>query len=166
MFKSIFVNGSLTEGSVILMLSLALVLGFAEAWYFTRRNPAVTRSFAFTLTLLPVITATVIMAVNGNLGAGIAVAGSFSLIRFRSVQGSGQEIIAIFLAAAIGLCLGAGYVRAKTGSLSGVSTLAGYVPGRDGAVLTFTLMSSGTPVDVARPAMDAVTAARRGCGCR
>lgn len=61
---------------------------------------------------------------------------------------------------------GAGYVRAKTGSLSGVSTLAGYVPGRDGAVLTFTLMSSGTPVDVARPAMDAVTAALRGCGCR
>ena len=48
----------------------------------------------------------------------------------------------------------------------GVSTLAGYVPGRDGAVLTFTLMSSGTPVDVARPAMDAVTAALRGCGCR
>ncbi|CAM3673047.1 D-alanyl-D-alanine carboxypeptidase/D-alanyl-D-alanine-endopeptidase [Tsukamurella ocularis] len=60
---------------------------------------------------------------------------------------------------------GAGYVRAKTGSLSGVSTLAGYVPGRDGAVLTFTLMSSGTPVDVARPAMDAVTTALRGCGC-
>ena len=61
---------------------------------------------------------------------------------------------------------GAGYVRAKTGSLSGVSTLAGYVATRDGAVLTFTLMSSGTPVDVARPAMDAVTAALRGCGCR
>ncbi|KXO94657.1 D-alanyl-D-alanine carboxypeptidase/D-alanyl-D-alanine endopeptidase [Tsukamurella pulmonis] len=61
---------------------------------------------------------------------------------------------------------GAGFVRAKTGSLSGVSTLAGYVAGRDGAVFTFTLMSSGTPVDVARPAMDAVTAALRGCGCR
>lgn len=60
---------------------------------------------------------------------------------------------------------GAGFVRAKTGSLSGVSTLAGYVTGKDGAVLTFTLMSSGTSVDVARPAMDAVTAALRGCGC-
>ncbi len=61
---------------------------------------------------------------------------------------------------------GAGYVRAKTGSLSGVSTLAGYVVDRQGAVITFTLMSAGTPVDVARPAMDAVTAALRGCGCR
>ena len=88
---------------MLLMLGLALVLGFAEAWYFTRRNPAATRSFAFTLALLPVITATVIMAVNGNLGAGIAVAGSFSLIRFRSVQGSAQDILALFLAAATGL---------------------------------------------------------------
>ncbi len=61
---------------------------------------------------------------------------------------------------------GAGYVRAKTGSLSGVSTLAGFVNDRDGRVLTFTLMSAGTPVTVARPAMDAITTALRGCGCR
>ncbi|CAM5273469.1 D-alanyl-D-alaninecarboxypeptidase/D-alanyl-D-al anine-endopeptidase OS=Tsukamurella paurometabola(strain ATCC 8368 / DSM / CCUG 35730 / CIP 100753 / JCM 10117 / KCTC 9821 / NBRC 16120 / NCIMB 702349 / NCTC 13040)OX=521096 GN=Tpau_0553 PE=3 SV=1 [Tsukamurella paurometabola] len=61
---------------------------------------------------------------------------------------------------------GAGYVRAKTGSLSGVSTLSGFVADREGSIITFTLMSSGTPVDVARPAMDAVTAALRGCGCR
>ena len=109
MFDSIFVKGSLTAGSVLLTLGLALVLGFAGAFYYIRKNTA-TRSFAFTLALLPLITATVIMVVNGNLGAGIAVAGSFSLIRFRSVQGSGQEILAIFLAAATGLCLGAGYL--------------------------------------------------------
>ena len=109
MFNSIFVKGSLTAGSVLLTLGLALVLGFAGAYYYIRKNTA-TRSFAFTLALLPLITATVIMVVNGNLGAGIAVAGSFSLIRFRSVQGSGQEILAIFLAAATGLCLGAGYL--------------------------------------------------------
>ena len=109
MFDSIFVKGSLTAGSVLLTLGLALVLGFAGAFYYIRKNTA-SRSFAFTLALLPLITATVIMVVNGNLGAGIAVAGSFSLIRFRSVQGSGQEILAIFLAAATGLCLGAGYL--------------------------------------------------------
>lgn len=110
MFSSIFITGSLTGESVLLTLGLALLLGFAGALYYTKKNLTATRSFAFTLVLLPVITATVIMAVNGNLGAGIAVAGSFSLIRFRSVQGSGQEILAIFLAAAVGLCLGAGYV--------------------------------------------------------
>ena len=112
MFDSIFIAGSLTWGSVLLSLGLALLLGFAGALYYTKRNLTATRSFAFTLALLPVIVATVIMVVNGNLGAGIAVAGSFSLIRFRSVQGSGQEILAIFLAAAVGLCLGAGYVAA------------------------------------------------------
>jgi len=109
MFNSIFANGSMTAGSVFLTLGLAVLLGFAGALYYTKRNLTATRSFAYTLALLPVITATVIMVVNGNLGAGIAVAGSFSLIRFRSVQGSGQEILAIFLAAAAGLCLGAGY---------------------------------------------------------
>ena len=110
MFSSIFVNGSLTAGNVFLALGTALLLGWAESLYYSKRNVSATRSFAYTLALLPVVTATVIMAVNGNLGAGIAVAGSFSLIRFRSVQGSGQEILAVFLAAAAGLCLGAGYI--------------------------------------------------------
>lgn len=109
MFNSIFVQGSLTFWSVLLTLGLALLLGFASSLYYVKKNATATRSFAFTLALLPVITATVIMVVNGNLGAGIAVAGSFSLIRFRSVQGTGQEILAVFLAAAAGLCLGAGY---------------------------------------------------------
>lgn len=61
---------------------------------------------------------------------------------------------------------GAGYVRAKTGTLSGVSTLAGFVLDEQGRVLTFTLMTSGTDVNLARPAMDAVAAALRGCGCQ
>ena len=110
MFSSIFVNGSLTAGNVFLALGTALLLGFAGSLYYIKRNVSATRSFAYTLALLPAVTATVIMAVNGNLGAGIAVAGSFSMIRFRSAQGSGQEILAIFLAAAAGLCLGAGYI--------------------------------------------------------
>ena len=109
MFNSIFLTGSLTAGPVFLVLGLALALGILGALYYNWRNET-TRSFSYTLALLPLITATVILAVNGNLGAGIAVAGSFSLIRFRSVQGSGQEILAVFLAAAVGLCLGAGYV--------------------------------------------------------
>ena len=109
MFESIFAKGSLTPGSVVLALVLALLLGALAALYYTKRNLA-TRSFALTIAVLPLITATVIMVVNGNLGAGIAVAGSFSLIRFRSAQGSGQEILAVFLAASLGLCLGAGYI--------------------------------------------------------
>ena len=48
-----------------------------------------TRSFATTLALLPAIVCVVIAMVNGNIGAGVAVAGAFSLVRFRSVPGSG-----------------------------------------------------------------------------
>ncbi|MBR1708092.1 MAG: DUF4956 domain-containing protein [Clostridia bacterium] len=110
MIDSIFTRGSLNIGNVLLVLCLAVVLGIIASILYTKQNKNATRSFAVTLVILPLITSTVIMVVNGNLGAGIAVAGSFSLIRFRSAQGTGQEILAVFLSASLGLCLGAGYV--------------------------------------------------------
>lgn len=63
-----------------------------------------------TLVMLPAIVQIVIMMVNGNIGAGVAVAGAFSLVRFRSVAGKGQEITAIFLAMTAGLATGMGYL--------------------------------------------------------
>lgn len=68
------------------------------------------RNFILTLILLPIIVQTVIMLVNGNLGTGVAVAGAFSLVRFRSVPGNSREIASIFLAMAVGLATGMGYV--------------------------------------------------------
>lgn len=61
---------------------------------------------------------------------------------------------------------GAGWVRAKTGTLTGVSSLTGIVQTVDGRVLSFALMSNGTSPDVARPALDAVVGKIRDCGCR
>lgn len=61
---------------------------------------------------------------------------------------------------------GKGWVRAKTGTLSEVNTLAGVVLDVDGRVLVFALMSAGSSADRARPALDAITATLRGCGCR
>ena len=69
-----------------------------------------TKSFVATLALLPSIVCAVIMMVNGNIGAGVAVAGAFSLVRFRSVPGSAKEIGAIFLAMGTGLIVGMGYL--------------------------------------------------------
>ena len=63
-----------------------------------------------TLAILPAIVAVVIMMVNGNVGAGVAVAGAFSLVRFRSVPGTAKEIAIIFLAMATGLISGMGYL--------------------------------------------------------
>lgn len=69
-----------------------------------------TKSFLVTLATLPAVIAMVIMMVSGNLGAGVAVAGTFSLVRFRSVPGTAKEIGAIFLAMGTGLAAGMGYI--------------------------------------------------------
>lgn len=69
-----------------------------------------TRGFVATLAMLPSIVAVVIMMVNGNLGAGVAVAGAFSLVRFRSAPGNAKEISAIFVAMGVGLIVGMGYL--------------------------------------------------------
>lgn len=69
-----------------------------------------TKSFVATLALLPAVVCVVIMMVNGNVGTGVAVAGAFSLVRFRSVPGSAKEIGAIFLAMCSGLVAGMGYL--------------------------------------------------------
>ncbi len=111
MLDSLFARGATDIGSVLICLGAALALGILSALLYLKKNPC-TSSFAFTLALLPMIASTVIMVVNGNLGAGIAVAGAFSLVRFRSVQGSAREILAVFLAVVLGLCLGAGYLGA------------------------------------------------------
>jgi D-alanyl-D-alanine carboxypeptidase/D-alanyl-D-alanine-endopeptidase (penicillin-binding protein 4) len=61
---------------------------------------------------------------------------------------------------------GRGWVRAKTGTLDGVNTLAGVVQDADGKVLAFALMSNGSQIEQGRAALDVVAAALRGCGCR
>lgn len=95
--------------SVALCTAVSLVLGLAVAMIYMRKS-VYSKSFVVTLALLPVIVQAVIMLVNGNLGAGVAVMGAFSLVRFRSVPGSAREIGAIFFAMAIGLATGMGYV--------------------------------------------------------
>ena len=69
-----------------------------------------TKSFAMTLALLPAAVCVVIMMVNGNVGTGVAVAGAFSLVRFRSAAGTGREITMLFLAMGAGLIAGMGYL--------------------------------------------------------
>ncbi|NUP48869.1 MAG: D-alanyl-D-alanine carboxypeptidase/D-alanyl-D-alanine-endopeptidase [Catenulispora sp.] len=61
---------------------------------------------------------------------------------------------------------GAGLVRAKTGSLTGVVTLAGLVRDGDGELLVFALMADQTPdIAAARAAVDRMATTLAGCGC-
>nr|WP_308217266.1 D-alanyl-D-alanine carboxypeptidase/D-alanyl-D-alanine-endopeptidase [Streptantibioticus silvisoli] len=61
----------------------------------------------------------------------------------------------------------AGLVRAKTGTLTGVNTLAGTVVDADGRLLDFAFMTSGTTdADAAMAALDRLASAVTNCGCR
>ena len=90
-------------------IALLSLIGLLLALFY-QYHARYTRSFVVTLALLPAIVQMVIMLVNGNLGAGVAVAGAFGLVRFRSAPGTAKEIGALFLAMAIGLATGMGYV--------------------------------------------------------
>ena len=93
----------------LLCLGVSLALGLVLAAVYMWKNDH-SRSFLITLALLPAVVCVVIMMVNGNIGAGVAVAGAFSLVRFRSAPGSAKEIVSIFLAMGAGLLTGMGYL--------------------------------------------------------
>ncbi|MEA5019866.1 MAG: DUF4956 domain-containing protein [Gordonibacter sp.] len=87
----------------------SIVLGAAVACVYMFRH-SYSKNFVVTLALLPLIVQMVITLVNGNLGAGIAVMGVFNLVRFRSIPGSAKDIGSVFLAMAIGLATGMGFI--------------------------------------------------------
>ena len=112
LFKGLFDSDLVAVISVtdfLLCLGFSLVLGLVLALTYMYRT-RYTKSFVVTLALLPSVVCIVIMLVNGNVGTGVAVAGAFSLVRFRSVPGTAQEICALFIAMGAGLIAGMGYL--------------------------------------------------------
>lgn len=107
-FESLFTSGGITLGNFLWCIGTALALGIFSALVRNIKNPA-SKSFTVTLAMLPAIVSVVIMMVGGNLGAGVAVAGTFSLVRFRSAPGTAREICDVFLSMAIGLACGMGH---------------------------------------------------------
>lgn len=112
MFRGIFdtdMTNVIDVQDFLLCVGCSLVIGLilAVAYMCGTRY---TKSFVATLAILPAVVCVVIMMVNGNVGTGVAVAGAFSLVRFRSAAGSAKEIGAIFLAMGTGLVAGMGYL--------------------------------------------------------
>ena len=122
--------GSFSVGLYLLCLLFAGLCGAITALALSRENTA-SRSFLISLVVLPIIVTTVILMVNGNVGTGIAVAGAFSLVRFRSAAGKARDISAIFLVMTAGLACAAGYIAIAllfTVIASGVILLLSRVP--------------------------------------
>lgn len=111
LFTSVFADEAetISISSFLICIIVSLLIGIFFALMYSFRTKY-TKSFVITLTLLPAIVCTVIMMVNGNIGAGVAVAGAFSLVRFRSVPGSARDIGSIFMAMGAGLISGMGYL--------------------------------------------------------
>ncbi len=93
----------------LLCVGAALIIGMFIAIVYTYKT-RYTKSFVVTLAILPSVVCMIIIMVNGSLGVGVAVAGAFSLVRFRSIPGTAKEIGAIFIAMGIGLATGMGYI--------------------------------------------------------
>ncbi len=112
LFKGIFDTDTASAiglGDFLLCVGIALVCGILLAVFYMLRTKY-SQGFLATLAILPAVVAVVIMMVNGSIGAGVAVAGAFSLVRFRSAPGTAREIAAIFIAMGVGLVVGMGYL--------------------------------------------------------
>lgn len=104
-----FISDTITPAAFFICTIASFILGAviaAASMYRSKSSP----SFVVTLALIPAVVQMVIMLVNGNIGAGIAVMGAFNLVRFRSIPGTAKEICSIFMAMAVGLATGMGYI--------------------------------------------------------
>ncbi len=109
MFESIFNDGNVPALGFFIALSVALVCGVIFAFLSCYKSES-SANFFICASLLPMTVAAVIAIVNGNLGIGVAIAGAFGLVRFRSAPGSAREITVIFIGMTAGLAFGTGYV--------------------------------------------------------
>ena len=108
MFGSIY-SSTVTPGQFFLMAAATVAFGIVYAWIMSFRIRS-TKRFFIVAALIPFVVAAAITFVNGNIGAGVAVGGAFSLIRFRSAPGSADEIAAILIAMGSGIAFGMGYL--------------------------------------------------------
>ncbi|HAE44913.1 MAG TPA: DUF4956 domain-containing protein [Lachnospiraceae bacterium] len=109
MLNTIITGTEITTSAFFICIAVSLLLGLGTAGLGMYKS-TYSQSFVITLAVLPAMVQIIIMMVNGNIGAGVAVAGTFSLVRFRSAPGTAKEIVLVFLATAIGLATGMGHV--------------------------------------------------------
>lgn len=107
--NDVFTSTAVKPLTMMGAIGVALVLGLVVAKVYQYKT-VYSKSFVMSLALLPALIAVVIFLVNGSLGAGVAVMGAFSLIRFRSAPGGAKELVSIFLAMTIGIAIGMGYL--------------------------------------------------------
>ena len=112
MLNSILTTPLTIPGLVVTLLG-SLVMGILTSLVFSYKNK-LSSSLSLTLAILPVAMSMVVVMINGNLGVAVAVAGGFTLVRFRSIAGTGREISAVFTVMTLGVICGMGYIGIAT----------------------------------------------------
>lgn len=150
MFSSVIDSAGLTAQSAVLCTVASAVLGLLASFLYRLNNPRASKNLMVTLVVLPILVQSVIMLVNGSVGAGIAVMGAFNLVRFRSAPGTSRELCYVFYAMGVGLATGMGYIgyaaviAVAVGLILG---LLGFIPAF-GIVKTAKLLRILIPEDV------------------
>ncbi len=108
MFQSIY-SITVTPEEFFTMAAAALLAGILYAYIMSFCIHSA-RRFFLVISIVPFVVGSVITFVSGNIGAGVAVGGAFSLIRFRSAPGSADEIAALLIAMGSGIAFGMGYL--------------------------------------------------------
>lgn len=110
MFDTIIPSTGLDMTSSLICTGVSIALGALSAFLYRLGKKRCSNSLTITLVVLPAMVQTVIMLVNGSVGAGLAVMGAFSQVRFRSTPGNARDICFIFYSMCIGLATGMGYI--------------------------------------------------------
>ena len=103
------ISGTPTILDLLLCTGCSIVFGLFVALVYMYKNQY-SNGLAMTLVLIPATVQIVIMLTSGNIGAGVATAGAFNLVRFRSLPGKARDIGSLFFAMALGLATGMGYL--------------------------------------------------------
>ena len=103
---------ALNLSTLLVVLGSAMVLGFliGLVYIYTNRKSDYSKGLAITLVVLPVVISVIIYLVQDNVVRAFSLAGTFSIIRFRSTQGNPRDLALIFTTLAVGLACGTGFL--------------------------------------------------------
>lgn len=111
MFDTIFTSSTVSMQQSVLSILAAFILGLIISFTYMKTSENHSKNFACTLVIIPALISVIITLVNGNQAASIAILGAFSLIRFRSMQGTSKDLSYILFTMTLGLATGMGYIK-------------------------------------------------------
>ncbi len=110
MFNSVLTNASFDVWNCLFCILTSIGCGLALSITFMKTDERYSKNLVAALIIIPAVSTVVIMAVNNSLGVGVAIAGAFALVRFRSQPGNARAMATVFSSLAAGILCGTGFL--------------------------------------------------------